>query len=133
YQLGGLGQLENDLFDIYKDRKEGIQTLATRATHIGELKTHYIATHNKVISLIQQTSYPASGRKKFARIVTLLTSRGLVCLDQFQCAQQSSGGIFNPAAYNREQLVCDMGKPTNILRSVHHFAKLNNSQGHFSW
>ncbi len=41
FRIGFLGQLENEIFDIYKDHKVGLRTLATNTRTIPELKKIY--------------------------------------------------------------------------------------------
>ena len=43
YCLGGLMQLSNDIFDVYKDQKAGVGTLVTTATKIEDLRFYYSA------------------------------------------------------------------------------------------
>ena len=38
YNLGAIGQLENDIFDVYKDDKSGVRTLVTTAKDINHLR-----------------------------------------------------------------------------------------------
>ena len=124
YLLGGLGQLENDIFDTYKDYHAQIRTLATTAKRISELRSFYIRLMKDVYSMIDQTAYPGKNKKRFARLVSLISSRGLVCLDHLQKQENLTGGVFDLASYSRKSLICDMEKPLNRLKLLRYY--LNN-------
>ncbi|MGM0667875.1 MAG: hypothetical protein ACQETA_11185 [Bacteroidota bacterium] len=116
FLLGGLGQLENDIFDIYKDYHAQIRTLATTAKQVSELRSFYVSLLKDVYRMLHQTAYPRKNKKKFARLVSLISSRGLVCLDHLQKQENLTGGTFGPASYSRANLICDMEKPGNRLK-----------------
>ena len=122
FRLGGLGQLENDIFDIYKDMQDSIKTLATEANSISELRRKYLDMTREVHHWAHQTSYRRKNIRRFLRMINLITSRGLVSLDILEKCEASSNGTFAPALYNRKMLICDMGKPVNILKSIHYYA-----------
>ncbi|MEE4214701.1 MAG: hypothetical protein V2I34_06515 [Bacteroidales bacterium] len=119
--LGGLGQLENDIFDIYKDYHAQVRTLATTAKGISEPRSFYVSLMKDVYRMLDQTAYPVKNKKKFTRLVSLISSRGLVCLDHLQKQEKLAGGTFNPASYSREKLICDMEKTGNKLKLFRYY------------
>lgn len=125
FLLGGIGQLENDLFDVYKDLQDGIQTLVTREKNLDRLRKEYYMLITRFINGVNGTSYPAKGKKRFIEYSMLIMARGLVCLDYLDLAAKKSSGKFTPASYSRTDLVCDMGNIRNILKNLHYFAQLN--------
>lgn len=125
YYAGGLGQLENDVFDVWKDYNEGIKTLPTTCQKIAEIRLLYLYTYQRVASLLSKTTYCRKSKKRFLRLFALVVSRGMVCLDQLENLQESTGGEFKLQAYRQKQLICDMEKPINILRSFYYYTKLS--------
>ncbi|MFO7852660.1 MAG: class 1 isoprenoid biosynthesis enzyme [Bacteroidota bacterium] len=125
YQLGGLGQLENDIFDVYKDHRDRIRTLATTARQISKLRSIYTSLIQDVYNLLEETGYPPKNHKKFSKFISLVSSRGLVCLDHLQKQENRSGGVLDIPSYNRERLICDMEKKTNQLRLFRYYLVLN--------
>ena len=123
YLLGGLGQLENDIFDIYKDQHNHIRTLATTTTRVSNLRSEYESLMHDVFNMVNQTGYPAQNRKRFSRFVSLVSSRGLVCLDHLQKLETMSDGIFDIPSYSSEKLICDMEKLTNNLKLLSYYLK----------
>jgi hypothetical protein len=125
YYAGGLGQLENDVFDVWKDYNEGIKTLPTTTRKIAEIRLLYLYTYQRVASLLSKTTYCRKSKKRFLRLFALVVSRGMVCLDQLENLQESTGGEFKLQAYRQKQLICDMEKPINMLRSFYYYTKLS--------
>jgi len=123
YLLGGLGQLENDLFDIFKDNVDGIKTLASTAIKIEPIRKIYTDTFRQINLTLLKTSYTKPAKKKFMRLVALVFSRGIVCLNQLQKLEDRNKGTFNVSAFTRKQLICDMEKPLNLLSAIHTYAK----------
>ncbi|HSK13125.1 MAG TPA: hypothetical protein VK907_07900, partial [Phnomibacter sp.] len=80
YRTGALLQLENDLFDVYKDREAGICTLVTMAHHIHPVRDLYLACWQQVGNALAATRYAAAAKKRALRTICAIVSRGLVCL-----------------------------------------------------
>jgi hypothetical protein len=117
--LGGLMQLSNDIFDVYDDYQQGISTLLTTATNIRDVRTLFLALLDIGYTAAYKTKYPRSNIKKFINIISIcIFSRCLVCLDQLERNEKSSGGKFIPARYRRKDLICDMDTFLNKWRSL---------------
>ena len=122
YNLGAIGQLENDIFDVYKDHKSGVQTLATTETDISQLRQIYETQLKKIFDLLEQVAFPPENKKKFRHFVVLVVGSGLVCIDQLMRTSKHTQGEFKPGSYNRKDLICDMQHPFNILKLLHYAA-----------
>lgn len=123
YKLGSLLQLENDLFDVYKDYKQSIKTLVTTETQINNLRHTYMELMEETVSLVEQTPFAEQNKKAFLRFISIILQRGVVCLDRLEAVTNLTNHIFTPAAYERKQLICDMEKSRNILKMIHYYAK----------
>ncbi|MBS1744207.1 MAG: class 1 isoprenoid biosynthesis enzyme [Bacteroidetes bacterium] len=122
YHLGGLMQLSNDIFDVYKDRENGIKTLVTETKHIRELrscfKTKLAAAGNEA----WQCGLPRKNVQQFLSILSLgIFSRVMVCLDQLESNEKFTEHEFSVHQYSRKQLVCDMDTMRNKIRSAGYF------------
>lgn len=124
YRAGALLQLENDLFDVYKDREDQIQTLATTGIKIADLRTLYLQQWSALKQDLLQSPYTKRKQGAFLKILAAIVSRGFVCLDMLAKREQENNGVFDPAAFTRKQLICDMEKPVNLLKTLHYFAKI---------
>ncbi|MBN2747760.1 MAG: hypothetical protein JXR34_13620 [Bacteroidales bacterium] len=124
YLLGGMAQLENDIFDIYRDKEQGIKTLATTATKMDDLRIYYTEQTKRIFSLIQQLELPKSNKINFLRFFAYIVSRAFVCFDFLEKNEKLTDDKFLIHNYERKQLVCDMEKMGNQLLHFHHFARI---------
>jgi len=125
-EMGGLMQFGNDIFDIYKDSNNNIQTIPTTAKNIDSVRQLFTNQMNKSFALTEQLSYKAKDKKKYLSLVTMsLCSRCFVCLDQLKMNEKATNLVFMPEKYTREQLVCDMDKRRNKIKTISYFLRQN--------
>ncbi len=120
FQLGVVMQFENDIFDIYKDFKSKISTIPTKCDDIKNLRLRYESEIGKFIELSYKMNYKRKQILKFLDIVMPVINRGFVCLDQYQKLQDINNGVFNIDSFTRKQIICDMEKPKNILKTIYY-------------
>jgi hypothetical protein len=118
YLMGAVIQLTNDVFDTFKDRNEGIFTLATTATDMHALRQYYDSEVAKNIAQFEALPYSKRNIHDFLLQYRLIISRGWVALDQLQVLQTESNNIFTLHDYTRKQLICDMELWRNIRKSL---------------
>ena len=123
YQLGNLLQIENDLFDVYKDYRQQINTLVTAEADIRNVRQQYFSLMDKTTYGFRQLPFPARNIDSFLRFMSLIVMRGIVCLNQLEFKQKSTNNIFSLSQYKRKDLICDMEKARNMLKVVHYFGK----------
>ena len=121
YDLGGLMQLGNDIFDVWEDTKDNITTLATSTRRIENLRQLFTEEFKKCSSQLTKLDYPEQNKIRFLRIITLALARVYVCLDQFENLQKSTNNRFVPVKYERAQLICDMEKTRNQLSAIKYY------------
>ena len=126
YDLGGVMQLGNDIFDVWEDFQAGIRTPATEVRDIGHLRKLFQYEMDKSFKALAETEYVLKNKKKFERIIRLALARVFVCLDQFESLQKSTDNIFDPSVYSRKQLICDMENPKNKLRAINHYLNFDS-------
>jgi hypothetical protein len=125
YALGGLMQLSNDIFDVYKDQQDGVSTLVTTAEKIEELLYYFSAQLKIGIEAAYRSGYAKAEVRKFLGLLNIcIFSRCYVCLDQLQKKEKKSNGIFNPKKYSRKDLICDMDTVGNKLKSLNYHMKM---------
>lgn len=124
FKLGSIGQLENDIFDVYKDFREGIKTLVTEETKISNLRETYSGLIAEIFQLVRETSHSQQNQQKFLRILTLVLCRGYVCLDFYKKTEKLTNGVFKVSAYSKKDLICDMERPSSVFRLLHYAAKM---------
>ena len=117
--LGAMMQLGNDIFDVYKDRESGINTLVTLNSHIDEIRTLLKTRLREYYSAAHELGYPEKNTRTFLNLLSIaIFSRCFVCLDQLESNEKLTGNQFTVSAYSRKQLICDMDKKINMLRSA---------------
>lgn len=125
FKLGALMQLENDIFDVYKDHQDGIRTLATCEKKMKHLRQIYLELLDEIISLAHKTGYRQKNIRSFLRIVTAVICRGFVCLDMLERNEKSTNNTFSLSEYSRKELICDMEKPGNFFKTINYYANYN--------
>lgn len=121
YHTGALMQLGNDIFDVYKDQKENIRTLPGTCTNIDEVRKVFESQLAKTLIMIENVDFPLKNKRKFIQKLVLGISRCYVCLDQLERLEKKTAGTFKPSAYTRNDMICDMEKPANVLSSIRYF------------
>ncbi|MBD79002.1 MAG: hypothetical protein CL840_08795 [Crocinitomicaceae bacterium] len=116
YNIGAAGQLENDIFDLYKDHQDGIKTLSTTAPSIDELEKTYDSWISQYQVKLTQLNFEEKAITRFERFTRILYLRGKVCLSQYLQLETQMGGQLDVSKCTRKDLICDMGKLSNQLK-----------------
>ncbi len=125
YDLGSLMQLSNDIFDVYKDRENGIKTLVTETTKINSIRILLQQQLKQYYSDAYNIGLPGKNVNRFLSILTLgIFSRAFVCLDQLESNEKLTGNQFDVKQYSRKQLICDMDGWGNKMQSAKYHLKL---------
>ena len=116
YLVGGIGQICNDIFDVYKDFKEGIATYANTCDEFRLLENYYIEKSKEFVKLVRALPYKRNDLIFFISFHTLGIARGIVALRMLSKLQlQLGGGVLPIGKLDRKTLICDMEKPINIF------------------
>jgi hypothetical protein len=128
YCLGGLMQLSNDIFDVYKDHRNGINTLVTTAKKIKELRFLYSALLRLGTEAAYRSGYAKKNVKQFLGMISVgIFCRCYVCLDQLEKNEKKSDNVFDPKQYQRKDLICDMDTAKNKWRSYLYHLKITGT------
>lgn len=122
YHFGGLVQVIDDMFDIYEDAKIGLQTLATMAQNMEDLRLEFEQSLQKLGQLFYGLPLPKRNVKRFLDLQLFFFTRGCVCLEQLVHLQEKTKQSFNAADFTRKELICDMEKWENIRKWIGYFA-----------
>jgi hypothetical protein len=117
FGLGVIIQLTNDIYDIFKDRNNGTQTLVTDCKDIRILRKEYNEVVAKTFAIFKELPYPKKNIHDFLLQMMVIVSRAWVALDHLEEAQKTTQNIFSPQEYTRKQLITDMAKFRKIWRS----------------
>lgn len=119
-RVGGLIQVCNDIFDVNKDIKEGIRTVATETKDIKILR-------QKVQRLYKETfeycriAIPSRSMNVFLQQIKIIVSQSFVALKFYENTQKNNGKNFTPQKYPRELLICDMAKRKHLFQAGYYW------------
>ncbi len=123
YQLGGLLQLGNDIFDVWEDTEQGLKTLANTTGSILKIKKFFEQELLKTLELTARIHTRRKNIRQFNQFILFGVCRVFVCLHQFEKLEPFTQGVFVPTQYKRSQLICDMQKVKNQLTMWRYFFK----------
>lgn len=119
YQMGGVLQITQDIFDIYKDFRDGISTLATTCDDFGEFEVFYRAECIKFCRMARQLPSKKPDLEFFIILFANIMARGMVALKMLSKLQEETGGGILPyKKLERKQLICDMDRPASFLKMI---------------
>ena len=109
-------QVCNDVFDVVKDLKEGIQTLGTEAKTIQQLRelVDGIDIQNRLV--IEKLDLPNTSY--FNSRIKFVTSQTYVALDFYEKATLTTQEGFKVREYDPEEVTLAMDRPVNFLKAV---------------
>ena len=119
-QIGLFIQLSNDLFDIGKDREEGIHTCYTEAFNLLETIEDFNALWSGLVEKAIATK-PIQ-INPLVDDLAILFSRGFVAIHHYQAL--TKGASINPSEYSTSELIVDMEKLKNIKLWAKEFNRL---------
>lgn len=119
YIMGGIVQLCNDIFDVYKDFKDGIATFANTCDDYRALEKYYTISCREFVKSARALPYKKSDLDLFISLNVLVMARGIVALRMLSRLQKSlGGGVLPIGQLDRKKMICDMEKPVNIFRML---------------
>ncbi|MGI9138985.1 MAG: hypothetical protein ACR2IM_08095, partial [Sediminibacterium sp.] len=116
YQLGGMIQMTNDLYDIYKDTVAGIHTFANTQNTYENILENYEDQVNKFIESIHQLHYNKADKLKLQIKLSLITALGYIALENLKILQGKNKELLPFKSYPRKDLIIDMEKIKNIIK-----------------
>lgn len=126
YQTGVTGQLMNDLFDTYKDLKDGIYTMISKVKTIAELKDIYKGEVTTLHRLIRQLNQPLAVKNNIILRLTPINAFGMVALHRMAEIEQASSSPISWKDLPRKKLIFDMAFWSNrflYLKYMHIISK----------
>lgn len=118
FQIGGLMQLHNDIFDIYRDHQDGIKTLPLAFENMITLERVYRKEVSKSAKAIENLKFGTHRYRQFFALFHLIIQTGFICIDHYKKLTASNNYILNVSHYQRSDLVCDMDSLKNISRVI---------------
>lgn len=119
YLIGGLIQMYGDIFEVYKDFKEGIATIANTCDNYKTLEDYYTNECKRFVKMARALPYQKHNKELLTTFFVIIFASGIVPLRMFHKLQiQLGGGILPFEQLERKQVICDMDKPLNLLKAT---------------
>lgn len=120
YCIGCNYQLSNDVFDIYKDVRDGIYTIPNTCNDFSTLKRTIYQLISMQNTKLRQLGLPAIQTNRLLFSLNLVNARTIVALNYFIKSFPSISS--EPFEYwkskNRSELIIDMEKPINAIKWI---------------
>lgn len=116
YLLGGILQLSNDSFDVYKDYHSGQQTLVTNHLDFHQIEERYLSMTSDFRDLHFKMDYPSKYLKNSFTTWSIITAQGLVAIRHYKKLQGNSPKL-QVEKYDRKTLITDMQTVPNMIRN----------------
>ena len=117
--LGGMLQLNDDIFDVYIDYKENITTCANTSDDYKVLEQYYTEECKKFVAQARALPCKKQDIEFFIILFSTIMARGIVALRRLNKLQKRlGGGVLPIAQLDRKQLICDMENPMNFLKML---------------
>lgn len=129
YQLGAMIQMTNDLYDVFKDARDGIATLATRCTNASELSGFVEKQIETLRRLIAALPYPEKSKQRFYVAMAGVASLAMVATDNLKRIEKKYGHMPEFRTLPRKELIIDNEKAANILRCLWYVYRLGRKPG----
>ena len=116
YKLGNVIQYVNDLFDIYRDLQNGLQTIPNRLVDVKPFRTYYLQLVDDVKQNIKAIDV-AESRKMVLKISAMgICALGIIAIEQLEKIQSTNKELPNLKTLPRKDLIVDMEKKKNLWR-----------------
>jgi hypothetical protein len=116
--------MTNDLFDTFKDSKEGIHTFANMAINMDTILSKYNEQKHAFHLAISRMPLSNYQKHKFQIQTSLIPAFGDLAIEQLTKLKVQTPIINHINHIKRSNLIIDMEKPANILRFLY-FTYLN--------
>jgi hypothetical protein len=125
YQHGIMGQLANDIFDAWKDTRQGIYTVIRKVENMGQLRALFLTEHARMQQLILRTDASARRKKKMMRRYAVMDAFTLVGIDNLCAVEDKYGQPISWESVPRRELVTDMAFFRNKIKYLKYIFRLS--------
>ncbi len=120
FNLGGVIQMTNDLFDIYKDLQDGIYTFANTAKSYESVKVLFDQQVEIFKYTVKSLDYIASKKQKLLIQLSIIPAFGYLALENLRIIQNGKSTLPDLKLLDRKKLIIDMENPANIVKLLKH-------------
>ena len=118
YEIGSLIQMVDDLFDIYDDIQEHINTFANANANFTVIQNIFTQQISSVCKAIHTLPFPIAKKQNFAIKLSLLPALGIIALDNLGQLRNKENQLPELQKVERKRLIIDMEKISNIIKMI---------------
>jgi hypothetical protein len=118
FYVGSLMQFDNDLYDMFKDLRDGITTMPDSCPDFYNLKQRFLNRVKETNRLIDALPFSKNKKIAFGFAMHFIISSGLPVFDKMMELEQKYGKPLDFKNLSRKELICDMQQTKNVLRWV---------------
>lgn len=126
FPAGGLMQLTNDAFDVWKDVQKGLYTLPNLYRNYEQLQQLFLAEVASINHQLWQLPYPSRAKQDYAITIHALNAMGWMSLEQLKAVTAGVSSIGELKALSRQKLVCDMDSLRQYVKWIRHTWRFSN-------
>lgn|GEM_PF-669265 len=124
YQSAIVGQLTNDSFDIYFDTQQGIKTYFNTAPSIKNVREFFLDESMQLHEKVFACDVPLKNKLKTIQRMSMLHAFTLTALDHLLETENKYGAPVDWKAVPRREMVTDMVKNKNRIKTVRYMKYL---------
>jgi len=124
YQSAIVGQITNDSFDVYFDTQNGIKTYFNTASSIAQVKSFFLDECLQLHQLVMQSGNALTNKLHTIKRMSVLHGFTLTAIDHLQDTENKYGAPVDWHKAKRSEMVTDMWKNKNRLRTLKHIKAL---------
>lgn len=118
YRIGVIIQLTNDLYDIYKDLQDHIDTLPNRMTNAYAFEQFFRQQIRQTNIIINKLPHSPRRIRKFRLAISGIYAVGLVAIEQLKAIQGDALQLPDFKSLPRHALIVDMEKKQNLINCI---------------
>ena len=118
YYLGGVIQITNDLFDIYKDLQEGIQTIPNTTKNLNDIEIVYNQLVHNFIQSLHQLPFEKSKIDILKIKLSPIPAFGYIAIQNLSKIQGQQNTLPDLNKIPRKDLIIDMEKTVNRIKLI---------------
>ncbi|MDB5200520.1 MAG: hypothetical protein JWO92_2483 [Chitinophagaceae bacterium] len=126
YQSAIVGQLTNDSFDIYFDTQEGINTYFNKAPSVKNIREFFLDECTRLHAMVMACDVPLKNKLRTIQRMSILHAFTLTALDYLQETENKYGAPVDWKSVPRREMVTDMAKNKNRIKTVRYMRELSN-------
>ena len=118
YQLGGIIQITNDLYDIHKDLQDGIHTLPNSIKKVEDIEFLYKNLVAKFFQTLSNLPFDEHKIKTLKIKLSAIPAFGFLAINNLWKLDNQYNGLPDLKNIARKDLIIDMEKPINQLKLI---------------